>query len=123
MFYNKETNEQSFSNPTPVASFSRLVKCPLVFNGHLANHELTPLVKEATDIYICDHQDALGWAAHICNICSGNGLEPSGNKPLFEPVRPHFNDTSRSKIWLFLGLNDKKCIINKLLYVFSNDKE
>ena len=37
----------------PVASFtkevnSRLAKCPLVFNGHLANHRLTSSVKETT---------------------------------------------------------------------------
>ena len=38
---------------TPMASFTkevdwRLAKCPLVFNGHLANRQLTSLVKEAT---------------------------------------------------------------------------
>ena len=40
---------------TPVASFikevySRLTKRPLVFNGRLANHGLTHLVKEATGV-------------------------------------------------------------------------
>ena len=40
---------------TSVASFtkevnSRLAKCPLKTNGHLANHELTSLVKEATGV-------------------------------------------------------------------------
>ena len=39
---------------SPVACFTkevnpRLAKCPLVFNGRLANHGLTSLVKEATD--------------------------------------------------------------------------
>ena len=38
---------------TPVASFTKevnlwLAKCPLIFNGHLANHRLTSFVKEAT---------------------------------------------------------------------------
>ena len=38
----------------PVASFTmefnpQLAKCPLVFNGRLANRGLTSLVKEATD--------------------------------------------------------------------------
>ena len=30
---------------------SRLAKCPLVFDGRLANRELTFLVKEATGVY------------------------------------------------------------------------
>ena len=30
---------------------SRLAKCPLVFNGHLANRRLTSLVKEATGVH------------------------------------------------------------------------
>ena len=39
----------------PVASFTNevnpwLAKCPLIFNGHLANCELTSLVKEATGV-------------------------------------------------------------------------
>ena len=38
------TNPASFTNEVN----SRLARRPLVFNGHLSNHELTSLVKEAT---------------------------------------------------------------------------
>ena len=44
-----------FLKRPPVASFTkvvnpRLAKCPLVFNGRLANRGLTSLVKEATGV-------------------------------------------------------------------------
>ena len=46
-----------WSQQTPVASFTkevnrRLAKRPLFFNGCLANHRLTSLVKEATGVNI-----------------------------------------------------------------------
>ena len=44
------------SPQTPMASFTPwLAKCPLVFNGHLANHGLTSLVKEATGPKLKDY--------------------------------------------------------------------
>ena len=45
---------------------SRLAKCPLVFNGHLANHGLTSSVKEATGKKT--HMNVVGNSLQISDI-------------------------------------------------------
>ena len=49
------------------------------------------------DIVSISCETALAWIAQDLteeNIGSGNGLVPSGNKAIPEPVKPYFNDST-----------------------------